>query len=156
MDQLPFSTIAQAAKLTTDNSFVVEEYEDRAQPGARALCYGRIQSIIEHEMYPGCPDTLRHVLIECDWYSPTGVTTSSGLLQVSYDQEMSTTNRWTFLKDMHRVNVVLWPAYSNAPVFAVIPLTFLVVEHIVMARDGNEAYGKNVDEDVDEDAGEDS
>ena len=156
MDQLPFTTIAQEAKVTTDNSVVVEEYKDRANAGERALCYGRIHSIIEHELYPGCPDTLRHVLIECDWYSPTGVTTSSGLLQVSYDEEMSRTNRWTFLKDMHRSNVVLCPAYSHTPTFAVIPRTFLVIEHICMVRDGDEEYGKDVDEHVDEDADDDT
>ena len=61
-----------------------EEYNNR-DTGAREVCYGRIHSIVEHEMYPGCPEELCHVLIECDWYSPTGVTTPSGLLQVSYD-----------------------------------------------------------------------
>ena len=155
MDQLPFTTIAQEAKVTTDNTFVVEEYTDRAS-GDRALCYGRIHSIIEHDLYPNCPDTLRHVLIECDWYSPTGGATSSGLLQVSYDEELSRTNRWTFLKDMHRSNVVLWPAYSHTPTFAVIPHTFLVVEHICMVRDGDEDYGKDADEHVDEDVNEEA
>jgi len=140
------------AKLTTDNSVIVEEYNDPGT-GERALCYGRIHSIIEHDLFPQCPDTLTHVLLECDWYSPTGVTTSSGLVQVSYDEQLSTTNRWTFLKDMHRSNVVLWPAYSNTPTFAVIPFTFLVVEHTVMERDSNDEENRKdsgIDEDEDE------
>lgn len=120
--------------MTTDNSYVFEEYNNR-DTGNREVCYGRIHSIIEHDLYPGCPDTLRHVLIECDWYSPTGITTTSGLLQVSYDAELSRTNRWTFLKDMHNANIVLWPAYTHTPNFAVIPRTFVVVEHTAVMRD---------------------
>lgn len=153
MDQLPFTTVAQQLKVNTDNSVVVEEYKEPGT-GRRALCYGRIQSIIEHDLYPDCPDTLRHVLIECDWYSPTGVATPSGLVQVSLDTHMSSANRWTFLKDMHRSNVVLWPAFSHTPTFTVIPHTFFVVEHIVMARDGKEDYEDDVDEA--DDVGEDS
>jgi hypothetical protein len=149
LDMLPFTTSAQQNKVAADNSIVFEEYNDPAT-GQRAVCYGRIQSIIEHELYPGCHDTLRHVLIECDWYSPTNVTTASGLLQVSYDESMSRINRWTFLKDMHRANVVLWPAYSGTPAFAVIPRTFMVVEHTVTVRDGDEDYQDDV-EDEDED-----
>ena len=88
-----------------------------------------------HNKSPACPLVLQ---------------ISSGLLQVSYDEELSRTNRWTFLKDMHRSNVVLWPEYSHNPVFAVIPHTFLVVEHVVMARDIDENYGDEVDEDGEE------
>lgn len=122
-----------------------EEYKDSAT-GERKVCYGRICSIVEHEMYPGCPDTLCHVLIELDWYTPTGVTTSSGLLQVSFDEEMSTVNRWTFLKDMHRANIVLWPSYSHTPHFEVIPRTFVVVEHTAPLRD-NDSEGMEEPED---------
>ena len=86
-------------------------------------------------MYPGCPDTLRHVLIECDWYTPTPVQTCSGLLQVSFDAPMSKANRWTFLHNMHRSNVVLWPAYSHDPAFAVIDATFFVIQHTVTVWD---------------------
>ena len=110
---------------------VFEEYDDSAT-GARAVCYGRIHSIIEHDMYPGCPDTLRHVLIECDWFTPTGVSTASGLLQVSKDEPLSRANRWLFLHNMHRANVVLWPSYSHTPTFAIIPDTYAVIEHTVL------------------------
>jgi hypothetical protein len=136
--------------VTTDNSYVYEEYINR-DTGIREVCYGRIHSIIEHDMYPGCPDTLRHVLIECDWYSPTGVTTSSGLLQVSFDEALSQTNRWTFLKDMHRANVMLWPVYTHDSVFAVIPRTFVVVEHTAVVRDSLEEFESEDEEhDIDE------
>ena len=81
-----------------------------------------------------------------DWYTPTGVTTSSGLLQVSFDEEMSTVNRWTFLKDMHRANIVLWPSYSHTPHFEVIPRTFVVVEHTAPLRD-NDSEGMEEPED---------
>ena len=117
----------------------------------REVCYGRIHSIIEHGMYPDCPDTLSHVLIECDWYTPTGITTTSGLLQVSFDAELSSTNRWTFLKDMHRANVVLWPAYTHAPTFAQIPRTFFVVEHTVPIPDNMDNSGDKGDEPEDDD-----
>ena len=146
MDKLPFTTVAQQAKVTTDNSYVQEEYINRTT-GAREMCYGRIHSIIEHELYPGCPDELRHVLLECDWYTPTGVTTASGLLQVSYDEENSRTNRWTFLKDMYRANVILWPTYTHAPQFEVKPRTFVVVQHVAVFLDSQ----KDDDEDDDED-----
>ena len=128
LDGLPFGTFGRQRQLTTNNSIIFEEYENR-DTGALEKCYGRIQSIIEHEMYPDCPVTLRHVLIECDWYSPTGVSTPNGLLQVSLDLEMSRSNRWTFLKNMHRSNVVLWPSYSHSPVFVQIPNTFFVITH---------------------------
>ena len=126
--------MAKEETVTTDNSVVFEEYIHR-DSGAREVCYGRIHSIVQHDMYPGCPDTLRHVLIECDYYTPTGNTTPSGLLQVSYDEQLSTSNRWTFLHNMHRANVVLWPSYSHTPAFAVIPRTFAVIEHTVTVRD---------------------
>jgi hypothetical protein len=134
LDQLPFTTSAKSAMVNTDNSVVFEEYVHR-DTGHRAVCYGRIQTIVELEMYPQCPDTLRLVLIECDWYSPTGVDTPSGLLQVSYDEQLSTSNRWTFLHNMHRSNVVLWPSYSRGHTFAVIPRTFVVIEHTLPVRD---------------------
>jgi hypothetical protein len=137
--------------VTTDNSYVFEEYTD-SSTGRRAACYGRIISIIEHGLYPSCPDSLLHVLIECDWYSPTGITTASGLLQVDYDEALSRTNRWTFLKDMHRANVVLWPAYTHTPRFAVIPRTFFVVEHTVVVRDKMDNYG---DSEPDDEGGDD-
>ena len=131
--------------MTTDNSYIQEEYINR-DTGEREVCYGRIHSIIEHELYPGCPDELRHVLIECDWYTPTGVETPSGLLQVSYDEENSRANRWTFLKDMYRANVVLWPTYSHTPQFELSPRTFVVVHHVAVAHDSQK--------DDDEDQGE--
>ena len=68
LDELPFTTVKKQSAVTTDNSYVFEEYIHR-DTGAKERCYGRIQSIVEHKMYPGCPDTLRHVLIECDWYN---------------------------------------------------------------------------------------
>ena len=94
----------------------------------------------------GCPHELRHVLIECDWYTPTGVETPSGLLQVNYDEENSRANRWTFLKDMYRANVVLWPTYSHTPQFELSPRTFVVVHHVAVAHDNQK--------DDDEDQGE--
>ena len=112
----------------------------------------RFQSIIEHHLYPECPDTQRHVLIECDWYTPTGITTPSGLLQVSYDEQLSTTNRWTFLKNMHRANVALWPTYSQRP-FEIIDRTFVVVEHTATVRDDDELDHPDSDSD---DAGGDN
>lgn len=134
LDDLPFTTVKKQTAVTTDNSFVLEEYNHR-DTGARETCYGRIQSIVEHEMYPGCPDTLRHVLIECDWYTPTTVQTRNGLLQVSFDAPMSQANRWTFLHNMHRSNVVLWPAYTHDPAFAVIDANFVVIQHTLPVRD---------------------
>lgn len=95
-------------------------------------------TIIEHELYPDCPDDQRHVLTACDWYTPTNVTNPSGLLQVSYDPALTSGSRWTFLKNMHRANVVLWPAYAHTPTFAVIPQTYFVIEHTVTLRDNME------------------
>ena len=51
---------------------------------------------------------------------------------------MSKTIRWTFLKNMHRANVVLWPSYSHSPVFAVIPNTFVVITHTAPVLDSPE------------------
>jgi hypothetical protein len=101
-------------------------------------------------MYPGCPDTSRHVLIECDWYTPTGVSTPSGLLQVSLDEELSKTNRWTFLKNMHRANIVLWPAYAHSPEFAVIPNTFAIITHTTPEFE-NHADNNHANDDSDDD-----
>jgi hypothetical protein len=151
LDLVPFCTVAHQARRATDNSVVFEEY-DNVDTGHRAVCYGRIQSIIEHHLYPECPDTQRHVLIECDWYTPTGITTPSGLLQVSYDEHLSTTNRWTFLKNMHRANVALWPTYSQRP-FEIIDRTFVVVEHTATVRDDDELDHPDSDSD---DAGGDN
>lgn len=126
---------------------VFEEYKDRST-GQSAVCYGRIRSIIEHDLYPRCPDTLRHVLTECDWYTPTGMATPSGLLQVSLDVQLSSTNRWTLLKNMHRANVVLWPSYQHSPSFAVIPDTYVVITHTptVLDSDGVEDFEDVEDE----------
>ena len=44
---------------------IFEEYNN-VDTGQRDVCYGRIKSIIEHYLYPICPETLRHVLIDCD------------------------------------------------------------------------------------------
>lgn len=124
---------------------VYEEYIDR-DTGGTGVCYGRIHSIIEHSLYPDCPDTLRNVLIECDWYTATGVTTPSGLLQVSYDAALSKTSRWTFLKNMHRANVALWPSYSKAPSFEVIPDTYAVVEHTLEDIGGSDSEDESDEE----------
>ncbi len=97
------------------------------------MCFGRIQSIIAHRLFPDSPD--KHVLIECDWYSPTGVDTPSGLLQVSYDAQLSAGSRWTFLKDMYRTNVILWPSYAHTPNFHAIPDTFAVLLHTAVVLD---------------------
>jgi hypothetical protein len=145
LDQLPFCTVAHQTRRTTDNSVVFEEY-DNVDTGLRDVCYGRIQSIIEHSIYPGCPDTLTHVLIECDWYTPTGVTTPSGLLQVSFDEQLSTSNRWTFLKNMHRSSVALWPSYSQSP-FACIPNTYVVVQHTATVLDIDDEHAHESDTD---------
>jgi hypothetical protein len=142
LDGLCFTTAEVADKLTTDNSYVYETYINR-DTGLPAVCYGRIQSIIEHQVYPGAQ--YDHVLIECDWYSPTGVTTPSGLLQVNYDAELSRTSRWTFLKDMYRSNVILWPSYSHTPSFHRIPATFTVVQHHATLADAAEGDGEEDD-----------
>ena len=150
LDELPFTTVKKQSAVTTDNSYVFEEYIHR-DTGAKERCYGRIQSIVEHDMYPGCPDTLRHVLIECDWYTPTAVQPCGGLLQVSFDAPMSKANRWTFLHNMHRSNVVLWPAYAHDPSFAVIDSTFFVIQHTVAERDNEKEDPDDVVEEGDDD-----
>jgi len=105
------------------------------------VCYGRIQSIIEHKLFKGSDEA--HVLIECEWYSPTGLDTPSGLLQVSYDAQLSQGSRWTFLKDMYRNNVVLWPTYAHSPNFQVVLNTFAVLEHTA-------TFAGDVDDDDDD------
>ena len=126
-----------------------ETYIDK-DTGAPAVCIGRIQRIIEHQLYPDSRD--KHVLIECDWYSPTGTSTPSGLLQVSLDVPMSTGARWTFLKDMYRTNVILWPTYSHTPNFHAIPDTFAVLLHTALVADDDDDEACNVDEDDDNDS----
>ena len=143
LDQLLFTTVAAQSKLRTDNSYVYERYINR-DTGESAVCYGRIASIISHKLYPTSRET--HVLIECDWYSPTGVPTPSGLVQVSYDAPLSKTNRWTFLKDMYRANVMLWPAlvHTESKALEAIPDTFVVLEHTApMDDEDNENSDEN-------------
>lgn len=134
LDGLPFTTCRAQRDLKTDNSYVYETYIDR-DSGAAAVCYGRIQSIIEHRLFPESPE--KNVLIECEWYSPTGARTPSGLLQVSHDQEMSAGSRWTFLKNMYKTNLVLWPYYTHTPDFHAIPDTYAVVLHTAVLADAD-------------------
>lgn len=75
------------------------------------------------------------------------MSTPSGLLQVSLDVEMSRTNRWTFLKNMHRANVVLWPSYSHSPVFTEIPNTFVVITHTAPVLESPEEDDRVDDDD---------
>ena len=49
---------------------------------------------------------------------------------------MHAPHRWTFLKNMHRSSVALWPSYSQSP-FAVIPKTYVVVQHTATVLDGD-------------------
>ena len=81
----------------------------------------------------------------------TAVQSCGGLLQVSFDAPMSKTNRWTFLHNMHRSNVVLWPAYAHDPSFAVIDSTFVVIQHTVTERDNEKEDPDDVVEEGDDD-----
>ena len=81
----------------------------------------------------------------------TAVQYCGGLLQVSFDAPMSKANRWTFLHNMHRSNVVLWPAYAHDPSFAVIDSTFVVIQHTVTERDNEKEDPDDVVEEGDDD-----
>jgi hypothetical protein len=80
------------------------------------------------------------------------MSTPSGLLQVSLDVPLSTGSRWTFLKDMYRTNVMLWPTYSHLPNFHAIPDTFAVVLHTALVADDYEDGPSDVDEDDNDDS----
>ena len=92
-----FNTVEAQAKLLTDTSYIVESYQEA--PGVVKTCYGRINTIISHQMYPddGAP---KHVLVSCDWFVPEGTNPRNGLPRVRLCENFNS-SRWCFLRLVH-------------------------------------------------------
>jgi hypothetical protein len=132
LDGVRFTTADLASRSTRDNSHVKETYKD-ADDGEERNCYGRISKIIRHQLWPG-EGAKELVMIKCDWFTPVGgPNPRNGLVTVQHAPNFTEFSPWSCLKDMHRLNISLWPTHSSdcddqdQP--AVIAGHFDVVEH---------------------------
>jgi hypothetical protein len=112
LDGVKFTTADLATRSTRDNSHVKETYID-ADTGERKDCYGRISKIIRHQLWPG-EGAEELVMIKCDWFTPVGgPNPRNGLVTVQHAPNFTEYSPWSCLKDMHRLNISLWPTHSS-------------------------------------------
>jgi hypothetical protein len=119
----------------TDNSYILgETYVNRDEVTTRVDCYGRLQKIYLHFMYPPTPEDLKQatderridpykistapwkVFVKCKWYRTSKDLPSesynpiNGLLQVHHDENWNTGCPFIALRDCYAKNLMLWPS----------------------------------------------
>jgi len=112
LDGVKFATAELADRSTRDNSYVKESYVD-TYTKETVFCYGRISKIIRHQLWPGCPQEDEMILIKCVWFTPLEARNPrNGLVTVVHAPNFTKFSPWVSLKDMHMLNISLWPTYS--------------------------------------------